>query len=111
MSEIVVVVHFHADEGRGADGLAALGDLSVPTHAEQGCLAFALHTAADDPDHIVLIERWASRAALDEHLATEHLAAFRAGGADIWSGPPGITVLDPAPAPAGDPAKASLAGG
>jgi quinol monooxygenase YgiN len=110
MPEVVVVVHFHASEGRGADALAALGDLSVPTHAEEGCAAFALHTAAGDPDHIVLIERWASREALDQHLATEHLAAFRSGGEDLWAGPAEITVLDPAPAPAGDPAKASLAG-
>jgi quinol monooxygenase YgiN len=110
MAEVVVVVHFHAASGRGSDGLAALGELSAPTHAEEGCLVFALHTAADDPDHIVLIERWASREALDQHLTTEHLAAFRAGSGDIWSGPADITVLDPAPAPAGDPAKASLAG-
>jgi quinol monooxygenase YgiN len=110
MPEVVVVVHFRAQRGRGSDGLAALGELSVATHAEEGCLLFALHTAADDADHIVLIERWASRAALDEHLTKEHLAAFRAGSADIWSGPAEITVLDAAPAPAGDPAKASLAG-
>lgn len=108
MSEVVVVVLFRVVPGRVEDGLAALAEVAVPTHAEEGCIAYAAHRDPADPDSIVLIERWASRAALDEHLATQHLADFRASSQDIWAGPAAIHVLDPVPA--GDPVKGVLAG-
>ena len=108
MSEVVVVVVAQARPGKGDEALAAFADVAVPTHAEPGCTAYALHRAASDPDQIVLVERWASREALDEHLASEHLAAFRAGSADLGAAPMQIVVTTPVPA--GDPAKGSLAG-
>jgi quinol monooxygenase YgiN len=108
MSEVVVVVVAQAKPGQGDAALAAFGGVAVPTHAEEGCIAYALHRSAADPDQIVLVERWASRAALDEHLATTHLQEFRASSQDLWLGP--MTILVTTPHPAGDPAKGTLAG-
>ncbi len=109
MSEVVVVVLSRTLPGRVEDGLAAFAEVTVPTHAEEGCLAYALHRDPADADRIVLIERWASRAALDEHLATPHLLAFRESSAGVWAEPAVIMVLDPVAA--GDPAKGLLSGG
>ncbi|MEZ0284352.1 MAG: putative quinol monooxygenase [Thermoleophilia bacterium] len=108
MAEVVVVVLFRATPGRGADAEAAFTEAVPPTHDEEGCVAFAVHRVAGDADRFVLIERWASREALDAHLAAPHLAAFRERGADIWAEPPQITVMGALPL--GDPAKGSLAG-
>lgn len=108
MSEVVVVVLAQAKPGQGDAALEAFGRVAVPTHAEEGCIAYALHRSASDADQIVLVERWASRAALDEHLATTHLQEFRAGSADLWAGP--MTILVTEPYPAGNPAKGTLAG-
>ena len=99
---------FRARPGLAADAEAAFAQVVPPTHAEEGCLRFALHRVAADPDRFVLVERWASREALDEHLAMPHLAAFREAGAGIWAEPPEITVLEPHPV--GGPAKGTLAG-
>ena len=109
MSEVVVVVVAQAKPGQGEAALAAFGEVAVPTHAEEGCIRYALHRSASDPDQIVLVERWASRAALDEHLATTHLREFRASSGDLWAGP--MTILVTSPHPAGDPVKGTLAGG
>ena len=109
MSEVVVVVLFRVAPGRLEDGLAALAEVSVPTHAEEGCLAYAAHRDPADRERIVLIERRATRAALDEHLATPHLLAFRESSHDVWAEPAVIMVLDPVPA--GDPSKGLLSGG
>ncbi|MGD9570713.1 MAG: putative quinol monooxygenase [Thermoleophilia bacterium] len=106
MSEVVVVVVAQAKPGQGDAALAAFGEVSVPTHAEEGCIRYALHRSAADPDQIVLVERWASREALDEHLATTHLQEFRASSGDLWAGPMQIIVTTPQPA--GDPAKGTL---
>lgn len=108
MSEVVVVVVAQAKPGQGDAALAAFGEVAVPTHAEQGCIAYALHRSAADPDQIVLVERWVSRQALDDHLATAHLQDFRATSHDLWAAP--MTILVTTPHPAGDPTKGSLAG-
>jgi quinol monooxygenase YgiN len=108
MADVVVVVLFRAVAGGGADAEAAFAEVVPPTHAEEGCDLFAVHRVAGDPDRFVLIERWASREALDEHLASPHLAAFRARGADIWAEPPEITLAEALPL--GEAEKGSLAG-
>lgn len=109
MSEVVVVVLSRAKPGRTVEGLAAYSDLAAQTHQEEGCITFALHRDPSDAERIVLVERWASREALDAHLTTDHIARFRAESGDIWAEPATILVLDPVPA--GDPGKGVLAGG
>lgn len=109
MAEVVVVVRFRAAPGKAGEAEAAFADVVPATHAEEGCVLFAVHRVAGDPDAFVLIERWASREALDAHLETAHLAAFRARGADIWAEPPQLTVAAE-PLSLGDPGKGSLAG-
>lgn len=108
MPEIVVVVLSRAVPGRVEEGLEAFAEVAATTHTEEGCVAYALHRSPADPDLIVLVERWASREALDAHLATEHLAAFRRDSHDIWAAPAEIHVLEPVSA--GDPAKGLLSG-
>ncbi len=103
-----MVVHFRAQPGRAAEAEAAFAEAVPPTHAEDGCALFAVHRVADDPDRFVLVERWASREALDAHLAAPHLAAFRARGAEIWAEPPEITLAEALPL--GEAEKGSLAG-
>jgi quinol monooxygenase YgiN len=108
MSEVTVIVLARAKPGRGDEAEAAFREVTDPTHAEEGCILYALHRVGSAPDRLVLVERWASRKALDEHLASDHLVAFRASSADIWAEPMEILLVDPVGA--GDPVKGSLAG-
>ena len=72
-------------------------------------ITFALHRDLADPHRLVLVERWTSRDARDRHLATEHLAAFRAAVAPLFAAPAQAIVMEAVLA--GDPAKGTLAGG
>jgi quinol monooxygenase YgiN len=108
MPEVTVVVLFTAKPGRGDQAEAAVRGVAGPTHAEEGCVLYAAHRVEGDPDRLVLIERWTSREALDEHLASAHLLAFRDESADLWAAPPEVMMVQPVPA--GDPAKGTLAG-
>ena len=108
MSEVTVVVLFAAKPGRGDEAEAAVREASGPTHAEEGCILYAAHRVAGDPDRLVLVERWVDREALDGHLSSPHLAAFRDASADLWASPPEVLMVEPIGA--GDPAKGSLAG-
>ncbi|MGQ9898464.1 MAG: putative quinol monooxygenase [Acidobacteriota bacterium] len=71
-SPIVVLAHFRAKSEYVAKLRALLTDLIRATRREPGCLQYDLHVATDDPTAFVLIEQWASPAALEAHLAQPH---------------------------------------
>jgi quinol monooxygenase YgiN len=70
MAEVVVVGSFTARPGNELEAEEAFRALVAPTHAEDGCIIYALHRGVDDPRRLTFIERWASRQALDAHLAS-----------------------------------------
>ncbi len=71
-SPLVVLAYFRARPEHLAELRAALADLIRATRREPGCLRYDLHIAADDPTSFVLIEEWATQAALEAHMAQPH---------------------------------------
>jgi quinol monooxygenase YgiN len=106
MSNVVVVATLRVREGAEEEGMRVLRELAERSQPEDGCLAYAVHRAADDPLTIVMVERWASREALDAHFQQPHVAQAGARSADLLDGAPTILFLDPVPV--GDPAKGVL---
>lgn len=77
--------------GRGQDQIDAFAELAPLVRAEPGCIQYDLHPVQGDPDRFALLERWASREALDAHDRSPHMAAadtantaFRAGPAEVF---------------------------
>ena len=106
MSEVVVVGSFKAEPGKETEALQAFKDLVGPTHAEDGCIMYALHQGADDPSQLAFIERWASREELDAHLGSPHIQAILGRAEELFGDSGSITVYEPVPG--GEPAKGSL---
>lgn len=52
---------------------AVLSGLVGPTRAEAGCVVYELLQNRNDPTDFTFVEEWESDAALDAHLASEHL--------------------------------------
>jgi quinol monooxygenase YgiN len=89
----------HRDEVR-----AALEAAVPQVHGEEGCELYALN---QKDDRFVMIERWASPAALQTHSAGS--AGLRKLNAELkgkLEGPLDVVVLEPVPA--GEPAKGAL---
>ncbi len=107
MSEVVVVGSFKAEPGKEAEALQAFKDLVAPTHAEDGCILYALHQGADDPSELVFIERWASREALDAHLRSPHVSAVLERAQELFGESGDIVVYEAVPG--GETKKGSLA--
>ncbi len=107
MAEIVVIGALRARPGKEDEARDALLALVEPTHAEEGCILYALHQGVDDPTRLSFVERWSSRAALDAHLASPHIAVLLAGVDEVFSEAPDITVFDALPG--GEPRKGALA--
>jgi len=107
MSEVVVVGSFKAEPGKEAEALEAFKDLVAPTHAEPGCVLYALHQGVDDPSRLVFIERWASREELNAHLGAPHVAAILERAQELFGDSGDITVFEAVPG--GEHQKGSLA--
>ncbi|MER5887489.1 putative quinol monooxygenase [Streptomyces sp. NPDC001941] len=87
---VSLVILIATRPGLGKEQVAAFERLAPLVRAEEGCLQYDMHQVADDPDRFVLVERWASQAALDAHDAAPHMVeadasnrAFRAGPAQV----------------------------
>lgn len=65
-----------------------------PTRAEDGCLQYDLHVAADKPGHFLFYENWTSREALDRHMATPHLQRLMSLIPEIVEGQPRISMFE-----------------
>jgi len=108
MSEVVVVGSFRINPGKEEEALEAFTALVEPTHAEDGCILYALHRGVDDPARLTFIERWASREQLDAHLKSDHVAAALERAEELFGENGEITVYEAVTA--GEPTKGSLAG-
>lgn len=105
MSEVVVVAVVKAKPGRESELERELRKLIVPTHAEPGCILYALHRSTSDPCELVFVERWRSRDDLDAHMKAPHLQHLPAL-AELLAEPMRAYVLEALPG--GDPGKGAL---
>lgn len=62
---------------------ALVAPLVAATHAEPGCLAYGFYADLDDPGTFRVYEEWESAEANAAHSASEHLATFMSGVAEL----------------------------
>lgn len=108
MSEIILLVNLYAKEGREVDAERFLLDLLAPTHAEDGCLLYAVHRGLDDPRRIAFVERWESQELLDKHLHSDHIQQALADVGEYFDSGPDIVSYEAVPG--GEVDKGSIAG-
>jgi quinol monooxygenase YgiN len=104
--QVVVVATVQVKPGTEDEALAALAEGVAAAHGEEGCLAYALHRDRDDPTRFVIVERWASQEALDDHNRQPHLAELLGRVGPLAASAPSI--IRTSPVPAGDLAKGTL---
>ena len=92
MPHLTVVATFTAKRGKEAEAAAALTALVAPTRAERGCVNYDLHRSTDDPRQFLFHENWTSKAELDRHLETPHIAALKAKVAELFDVGPTISL-------------------
>ncbi|AQT81024.1 hypothetical protein B1R94_19825 [Mycolicibacterium litorale] len=72
VTPLVVVARWRVAEEQLDAVLALVAQLSMRSRAEPGCLGYDVMQGIDEPTTLVLVERYADRAALDAHLNSEH---------------------------------------
>lgn len=94
MSEVVVVVHLLIERGKADEAIAGLSASIEASHHEPGCLLAALHRDINDPDVLVIVERWASEEDHKAHLETPHIQRLAETVAPLMAGVPRITLSE-----------------
>lgn len=100
---IFVIATIHAKPGKRAELLQAFHQLVPLVRAEDGCIEYGPAIDADTPieaqltdaDAFTVIERWESVAALEAHLAADHMTEYRERVKDLVDGVD-LRVLEPA---------------
>jgi quinol monooxygenase YgiN len=65
------VVTIQVAAGKAADFASAFTALRAVTQQEEGCEQYELFQSMDDPDKLVMLERWTNQELLDRHRAAE----------------------------------------
>ena len=66
---VIVGGSFHVDPAQRDEFIAERLELMRHSRAEDGCLEYTMAVDPLEPGRVVLTERWATRDALDAHLA------------------------------------------
>ena len=86
---IRLVVTFKAQPGKAQDFAAAFAPVMAITHAEKGCEQYQLFQALDEPDTLVLLERWTTAEDLDAHMQAMQARGGSPTG-QFSAGPPAL---------------------
>ena len=72
------------------DLISVLKSLIEPSRAESGCRQYQLLRSTSDPTLFTFVEEWESDAAMDEHLASDHVQAAIARVPELCRNEPDI---------------------
>ena len=75
--------------------IAAARDCIDATRREQGCLAYDIHESVTQPCRFVSYESWETRADIDRHMGSPHVATFLEAARACVTAPPVIEVVEP----------------
>lgn len=95
MSEMHVVATIPVKPEAVKDARSVLDTLIAATRREAGVVSYDLYESASTPGTFVMVERYRDQAALDEHLASPHLAAAFAAAEPLLAGEVAIHPLQP----------------
>ncbi|MBV9080273.1 MAG: antibiotic biosynthesis monooxygenase [Elusimicrobia bacterium] len=106
MSEITVTARARAKSGKEKELEDALRAVTGPTHAETGCRRYAVHRDLQDKSSFLIVERWASIADHQAHMATPHVQELFRKVPGLVAAPPEILTFELLPM--GDRSKGTL---
>jgi quinol monooxygenase YgiN len=91
---IVIAVTYKAKPGKREAALRAAKSCAETTRREAGNIDYTFYAGVDSPDTFFLFEQWESQKALDLHMKSEHLAAFRKVLGDLTAEPSVIRIFE-----------------
>ena len=73
MSELTIIARVKAKPGKEKELEQAWSRVAGLSRKEPGCLGYVLHRSLTDPTLFVSVEKWTSKEANDQHMASTHI--------------------------------------
>ena len=64
------------------------------TQNEEGCISYEVFKETDKTDTYYFVETWKSKESLDQHLSNDHMIQFVKSGAELFSEPLDVSLLN-----------------
>lgn len=93
---LIVVAKFNPKPGAGPDIIEAFRQVIPLVHEEQGCELYAAHLE-NGGDTVIIVERWATREALDAHALGQPLALLNDLTGNLVTRPYDVWITDAVP--------------
>lgn len=77
--EITIVARWQPAEGAFDEVVSIIAELRPKSLAEPGCLAYEAYRSLDEPQALLLLERYRDEAALEAHRQSEHYQSLVPG--------------------------------
>ena len=73
---LLLLVKYTAKPGGGEKFVREITDSGIldAVRAEDGCISYDYYFSAENPDTVLLVEKWASAKQQEAHLQTAHIA-------------------------------------
>ncbi len=94
MSELTIIARVKAKAGKEKELQQAWSKVAGLSRKESGCLGYVLHRSLTDPTLFVSVEKWASKEANDQHMASAHIQELLRQVPDLVAAPPEITPFE-----------------
>lgn len=85
------VITIQVAPGKADEFVSAFRALQATAQREEGCEQYELFRSLDDPERVVLLERWASKELLERHMEAERSRNRSAVDALVALWAPGTT--------------------
>ena len=90
---IYVIATTHVKAGQIDAFIEGHNKAVAETLKEKGCISYAGHTAVQDPDTYVVVERWETRDDLNAHGRAPHMKVWREYSAPLKAAPTVIEII------------------
>jgi len=91
---IVLVAVLNVAEGKGNEVVEEFKKLVPKVRQDPGTIAYNINQAADNPDKIMVYEKYKDQEALQYHGQTEHFREFGRSTRSLFAGRPEITLYN-----------------
>jgi len=95
VESVIVISTLRLRAERADEARKVIASVVSQTHEDTGCLTYAAHEDAADPLTMVLVEKWASQQAIDEHSQAPFLAEAMSRVGELLTAEPEIRVITP----------------
>lgn len=93
MRPLYLIAEIYPDPNKLAEAMTAYESLIVATRKEQGCLLYDL-VVEEDSECWLMLEKWESRSAWNQHMTSEHVLAMNATSPEFSSQPTKLRFLE-----------------